>query len=108
MVHHSQFYGSEYGVSDAELYDIHLSRAKRICEVAAANGVDTLVLGAFGCGAFCNDPWVVANAFKDALTEMGGYFETIEFAIASAPGTESENFRAFRTTLFGEDDWPAE
>ena len=107
-LYYSFYYGSDYGVSDAELYDIHASRAKRICEVAAVNGVDTLVLGAFGCGAFRNDPWVVARAFRDVLAEMGGYFETIEFAIACAPGTESENLRAFRSTLLGEGDRPAD
>lgn len=38
-------------------------------DIAAANETDILVLGAFGCGAFCNDPISVANAYADALKE---------------------------------------
>ena len=82
-------------VDDEELRCLHVSRGRRICEVAAANGVDALVLGAFGCGAFCNDPRVVANAYKTVLDEMGPRFERVEFAIFCAPGAESENYRAF-------------
>jgi uncharacterized protein (TIGR02452 family) len=83
-------------VDDEELYRIHVSRGRRICEVAAAHGVDTLVLGAFGCGAFRNNPQVVARAYRAVLEEMGPYFERVEFAIFCMPGRESENYRAFR------------
>lgn len=88
-----------HDVGEDELYAIHLSRAKRIFGVCAANGADALVLGAFGCGAFQNDPWVVARAYRDVLDEMAGYFEVIEFAVFCAPGRETENFRAFSQTI---------
>ena len=35
--------------------------------VAASKGTDILVLGAFGCGAFQNNPEVVARAYKVAI-----------------------------------------
>lgn len=100
------FYDPENGVphtvSAEELYDIHVSRTRRICEVAAANGVDALVLGAFGCGAFLNDPWVVASAFKRVLPEVSGYFDVLAFAIYSRPGGGAVNLKAFSQTLLGE------
>lgn len=88
--------GSWRSVSDEELYRLHVSRGRRICEVAAANGATSLVLGAFGCGAFQNDPRVVARAYRAVLEEMGPFFERVEFAVFCPPGRESENFKAFR------------
>lgn len=87
--------GTWRAVSTDELYRIHVSRGRRICEVAAANGADALVLGAFGCGAFRNDPKVVAAAYKEVLDKMGSHFKRVEFAVFCVPGRESENYRAF-------------
>ena len=87
--------GRRQAVGADELYRIHVRRGRRICEVAASNGVTSLVLGAFGCGAFCNDPRVVASAYKAVLGEVGPYFKRVEFAVFCAPGRESENLRAF-------------
>ncbi|WP_435178044.1 TIGR02452 family protein [Actinacidiphila sp. bgisy145] len=49
------------------------ARAERVLEVAAAHGYRRLVLGAWGCGVFRNDPAVVAGAFA-ALLGPGGRF----------------------------------
>ncbi|MCT7355386.1 TIGR02452 family protein [Streptomyces sp. 15-116A] len=48
-------------------------RAERVLETAAAHGYRALVLGAWGCGVFRNDPAQVAAAFR-ALLEPGGRF----------------------------------
>ena len=85
-------------VSPEELLALHKSRARHILTVAASKGVDAIVLGAFGCGAFHNDPTVVAEAYKDVLEEMKGYFSLIEFAIYCRP-QETANYDAFRRTL---------
>lgn len=84
------------GNSDAiktALYD----RCKLIIEIAALNGEKNLVLGAFGCGVFKNDPKDVADAFYVALVEeeLMYHFENIEFAILGN-GMDS-NFRAFNS-----------
>ncbi|WP_328477298.1 TIGR02452 family protein [Streptomyces sp. NBC_00377] len=49
-------------------------RAGRVLETAAAHGYRRLVLGAWGCGVFRNDPAQVAGAFR-ALLGLGGRFE---------------------------------
>ena len=55
-------------------------RATRVLRVAAAHGHRTLVLGAWGCGVFRNDPAVVAGAFASALRAVG-QFDRVIFAI---------------------------
>ncbi|MER6562993.1 TIGR02452 family protein, partial [Streptomyces sp. NPDC001027] len=50
------------------------ARAERVLETAAAHGYRRLVLGAWGCGVFRNDPAQVAEAFR-ALLAAGGRFE---------------------------------
>lgn len=90
--------GNAVHITPDKLYKLHLKRAKHILHIAACNGVDMLVLGAFGCGAFQNDPNVVAKAYRDALKEYGGYFDLIEFAIYCREW-ETENYDAFRRQL---------
>lgn len=60
------------------------SRAERVLETAAAAGYRRLVLGAWGCGVFRNDPAQVAEAFRALLADGGrfaGHFDEIVFAV---------------------------
>jgi uncharacterized protein (TIGR02452 family) len=59
------------------------SRAEKVLAVAAAHGHRCLVLGAWGCGVFRNDPRDVANAFSLALASerLCGAFERVVFPI---------------------------
>ena len=82
-------------ISRDELYELHLSRAQHILNVAAGQGVDILILGAFGCGAFRNDPNVVARAYADALKEYAQYFDVVEFAVYCTP-FDQKNYKAFK------------
>ena len=93
--------GDAVAVTSDELYQIHLKRARHIMTVAAANQTDMLVLGAFGCGAFANDPHVVAKAMFDALKEFGGCFDLVEFAIYCR-SYETENYDAFMSRYLKE------
>ena len=90
--------GSSVKLSENELYDLHLQRARHLLSVAAANGDEVLVLGAFGCGAFQNDPSVVAKAYKDVMQEFGGRFLHVTFAVFCTE-RETRNFDAFSAAL---------
>ena len=85
-------------MNNAELFGYHVKRAIHMLTCAAAKGADVLVLGAFGCGAFQNDPEVVANAFKTALNVFPKVFEHIEFAVYCPPGG-SVNYTVFKKVL---------
>lgn len=76
-----------------EKLDLSVKRAKRILEIAAHNNQETLILGAWGCGIFNNEPSFVATTFKNFIdNEFKGVFKEVLFAI---PGKESHNYREF-------------
>mgnify|MGYP000201654300 FL=1 len=81
-------------IEDDGLYELHLQRLERVFRVAAVNGAEVLILGAFGCGAFCNPPAVVARAFKAVQEKYASYFETIEYAVFCG-GHETKNYDTF-------------
>ena len=57
-------------------------RIRKFLTVAQAQGHDSLVLGAWGCGAFGNNGNLVADLFHRALTvEFAGSFKEVTFAI---------------------------
>ncbi|MEU9099852.1 TIGR02452 family protein [Streptomyces sp. NPDC048361] len=60
------------------------ARAERVLETAVLCGYRRLVLGAWGCGVFRNDPARVAEAFRRHLTGDGrfaGHFDEVVFAV---------------------------
>jgi len=85
-------------MNDAELFGYHVKRAIHMLTCAAAKGADILILGAFGCGAFQNNPEVVARAYKTALQEFPRVFEQIEFAVYCPPGSR-RNYDVFTKIL---------
>ncbi|MDD6954897.1 MAG: TIGR02452 family protein [Solobacterium sp.] len=82
-------------MNDAELFGYHIKRAVHILSCAAAKGADTLVLGAFGCGAFQNNPETVAKAYKTVLEIFPNVFRRIEFAIYCPPQDDT-NYQVFK------------
>ncbi|MGW9591949.1 TIGR02452 family protein [Streptomyces chartreusis] len=68
----------------AELPRALATRAERVLETAAVHRYRRLVLGAWGCGVFQNDPAQVAGAFRALLGPGGrfaGVFEHVVFGI---------------------------
>ena len=61
---------------------------------------ETVILGAFGCGAFMNNPQVVALAAKNVLKEYLHAFKNIEFAVYCSP-RDDQNYRIFERVLKG-------
>ena len=75
-------------------------RARKVLAVAHRHGHDTVVLGAWGCGVFRNDPSQVATVFRDLLQgPFAGAFDRVVFAILDRSRDERA-LRAFRE-VFG-------
>ena len=92
-------------VSADKLRNVFFDRIRNILEVAAANDVDILILGAFGCGAFHNPPELVADVFRQLLMDMdyGTYFKKVIFAIKGREG-DNLNLDAFRNVFLGDQE----
>jgi uncharacterized protein (TIGR02452 family) len=70
-------------IGQPESGDLLEKRIQRILEIARSLGYTSMVLGAWGCGAFDNDIKRTANDFRLALeSELGRAFSDIVFAIA--------------------------
>ena len=80
------------------LYRTHVRRARHLMHIAAANNVDILILGAFGCGAFRNTAEYVARAYYSALEKYRNYFDMVYFGIFCRE-IERENYTAFLEQL---------
>lgn len=103
--HPSNAYNSGDGnkaikITDEELLALHEKRLRRILEVAVLDGNEVVILGAFGCGAFSNNPKVVAQAAKNVIADYMHAFKIIEFAIYCSPRDE-QNYRAFEVLRRG-------
>lgn len=70
------------------------ARTVKVLSVAAAHGHRTLVLGAWGCGVFRNDPVLVAEAFATGLEQFRGCFDRVVFAVYDRK--EGTNLKAFQ------------
>lgn len=84
-------------VTDKELLEIHEKRLRRILDVALSHGVTSIVLGAFGCGAFQNKPEIVAQASKNVLKYYLYSFKNIEYAIYCSK--DDWNYKVFERIL---------
>lgn len=67
---------------DREAASLLHERVKRILSVLAQHGAVDVVLGAWGCGVFGNDPVTVADIFREHLQgDFHGCFRRIIFAV---------------------------
>jgi uncharacterized protein (TIGR02452 family) len=80
--------------------DLLQGRIRRVLDIGSAYGYDTLVLGAWGCGAFQNDPARTARDFRSALEDSAAFREVV-FAIADW-SPERRFLGPFRDVLGGE------
>lgn len=82
-----------------EVREVMRRRVARVLDVAHAMGDRRLVLGAWGCGVFGNEPAVLASLFDEALTARAGAFDHIVFAILDA--SQEQRFRGPFAARFG-------
>lgn len=88
---------------DQQIESVMKGRIRYILDVAALHGHQTIVLGAYGCGVFRNDPAKVAEYFHDVLVREGfkHSFERIVFAVLDRTAGQ-KTFKAFEDRLAGE------
>jgi uncharacterized protein (TIGR02452 family) len=72
---------TQYGTLSDEDACIVRHKIETIFRIGLSHGHDSLVLSAFGCGAFRNPPEQVAEIFKSVIQEFNGFFKEVSFAI---------------------------
>lgn len=78
-----------------------MSRMDKLLSIFVSQEVDNLILGAWGCGVFRNQPEDVAHYFAHYLLNDGKYakcFKNIIFAVFDT-GKKQENINAFTQTF---------
>lgn len=81
-------------VTPADNYRALNSRCRFILQLADIQQVDTLILGAYGCGVFGQDPKMVAGCFIRELQFYGRGIKRVIFAVPS--GVHNRNYLAFK------------
>ena len=87
----------KYGtLTHDELVTATRERIKYVMRLLSTYDYDNIIVGAYGCGVFKNDPTVVVQAF---LKAMGMYkLKHVTFAV---PDKTSDNYLAFKNELVG-------
>lgn len=77
------------------------ARIKRILQLAIFKNVKSIILGAFGCGAFLNKPEDVSSIFKELLVDefYGMFFDHILFPIYGKSAQSIHNYEVFKDTF---------
>ena len=81
-------------------------KMENIFAIAQHHKNDSMVLSAFGCGAFRNPPEHVARLFQSVIEQYAGFFDSIIFAIIDDHNTGSSlnpggNYKPFADLLDG-------
>jgi uncharacterized protein (TIGR02452 family) len=92
-------HGAAALTSKKTISEVILRRIEIMLRAAAKTGYRELVLGAWGCGAFGNDPNSVAEQFRKALMDerLGQCFRRVVFAVYGRP--DGRNITAFRNVF---------
>lgn len=88
-------------IPEEEQYELFVKRFERIMKAASRKRITSLILGAFGCGAYGNNPRIVAAAAKTALEKYRKYFDYVEFAVYGT-GKHAGNYEEFEK-VFGDE-----
>lgn len=77
------------------------NKIRTIYRIGILHGHDSLVLGAWGCGAFGNPPEQMAHLFIDVLNEdeFRGRYKDIRFAIIEDHNSRGRNYQTFKNVI---------
>lgn len=84
---------------ERKCYDIMKKRMRKILSIFVQTGNTHIILGAFGCGVFRNDPYKIATFWRELLEEGWQYsFDEVIFAIYDTSPNQSI-FQCFKNIL---------
>lgn len=88
----------------SSIRSILLGRAAKVLAAALHHGVDAMILGAWGCGVFRNDPYMVADVFKHLLaSSFENKFVHVLFSVYD-PSRDSRIYKPFEDAFGARDE----
>lgn len=94
------FKGNEISKELLDNYeDIMTKKIYSMIYSAFDNECKVLILGAWGCGAFKNDPNAVAKLFKNVLEKERYLFDKVIFAVINDRNSVGNNYQIFADTF---------
>jgi uncharacterized protein (TIGR02452 family) len=83
----------------SQIEKVFKSRIEKVLALAVVNKIETIILGAWGCGVFRNESADVANYFKEVIqNKFKNSFKEIIFAIYDS-SEKKANFKTFEEIL---------
>lgn len=76
-----------------------LMKIDAMFDMATYHNCDKVILGAWGCGVFKNDPKVVANLFNKVLETKRNRFDNIVFAVINDHNSVGNNYQVFSENI---------
>ncbi len=88
---------------DPDYYEETVTDKMRfMLSMAKLNNVENVILGAWGCGVFKNDPTEIAEMFADVIeTHFKDSFTNIIFAVINDDNSVDNNYTIFEKTFSG-------
>ena len=87
--------GYDKNFKDSEEY---VNLIKNKMRLMLSSDCETIILGAWGCGVFGNNPYTIAKLFKEVIDE-GSDIKNIIFAVINDHNSVSNNYTAFKNIL---------
>ncbi|CAG7581380.1 MAG: gp114 [uncultured marine phage] len=73
------------------------SKIKLTLDLASKNECENIILGAWGCGVFKNDPSEMCDMFKNVLNEYSFNFKNVIFAVINDHNSVGDNYDVFNS-----------
>ena len=84
------------GIKPERVSEEMLRRMQLVLRVCAEKGYSTLLLGAWGCGVFQNQPQEIAKQFVGLLAKNGAPYKNVFRKVVFAVGKEHKKVYIFR------------
>jgi uncharacterized protein (TIGR02452 family) len=78
---------------------IMIEKIEKMFDIAAFHLCDNIILGAWGCGVFKNDPKVIAGFFNKVIEKKRMLFDNIVFAVINDNNSVANNYEIFKNTI---------
>ena len=85
-------------------WDVMLAKVRLMVSLAINNDVEYMILGAWGCGVFKNDPYEITEIFNEVLLDEGyaDSFKQVVFAIINDKNSVADNLSIFKIWIDGQ------